>query len=345
MKVLKFHQTYGPIVRIAPNELTFTQAGAWNDIYGLQPGRIQNQRDPASYTPPADGDFGDGLLDSGDVVHSRLRRIFGQAFTPKALESMSGMLTKYSDKLITQLKLAVEKNPVQDMSAWYNFTTFDLTGEFALGEAFHCLDKGGESHFFLDTVLGGVIVGCQVWQLQRYGLLTLIEPFFPKSVMEKQYQMASYTKGIVDERLKSGFIPGHADVLNYLLENKRPEDQLPPAEIYENALLLVVAGSETTATLLAGVTAILSKHPDVLARVREEVRTTFKSNDEITPQAVNHLSYMLAVLSESLRIFPASPWGFPRIISSKGGQTVAGHWVPEGVGFRYRHCPVSGHTS
>lgn len=244
---------------------------------------------------------------------------------------MSFMLTKYSDKLVEQLTLAIEKNPIQDMSAWYNYTTFDLNGEFSLGEAFHCLDKGGQSHFFMDTVLGGVVIGCQVWQLQRYGFLSLIGPFLPKSVLEKQHKMAEYTKAIVDERLRHGFMPNHADVLNYLLENKRPEDQLPPSEIYENALTLVVAGSETTATLLAGVTSLLCHKQRVYDRVREEVRSAFKSKEEITPTAVNNLPYMIAVLNEALRIFPPSPWGFPRIISSKGGQTIAGHWVPEGV--------------
>jgi cytochrome P450 len=331
MKVLDFHRKYGPVVRIAPNELAFTQPEAWNDIYGMQPGRIQNQRDPASYTPPADGDFGDGFIDSADVPHARLRRIMGPAFTPKAIEGLSGMLMKYSDLLVTQLTLAVKTNPVQDISAWFNYTTFDFTGEFALGEAFHCLEKGGQSHFFLDTVLGGVVVGCQAWQFERYGLLSLVGPFLPKSLMEKQDQMAKYTKGIIDNRIKQGYIEGHADVLNYLFLNKRPEDQLPPSEIYENALTLVVAGSETTATLLAGVTVLLCNHPHIRDRVQKEVREAFSDNNEITPASVNDLTYMLAVLSEAQRVFPPSPWGFPRIIASKGGQKVAGHWVPKGV--------------
>jgi cytochrome P450 len=330
-KVLELHQKYGPVVRIAPNELAFAQAEAWNDIYGLQPGRIQHQKDRASYLPPEDRDFGAGLIHASDGAHARLRRIFGQAFTPKALEGMSGTLIKYSDMLVEQLRLAVGNYPVQDISAWFNFTTFDLTGEFALGEAFHCLEKGGQSHFFLDAVLGGIVIGCQIWQLERYGLWTLMEPFLRNSIMKKRYRMASFTRDIVDQRLKNGFIPGSNDVLNYLLENKRPEDHLPASEIYRNAITLVVAGSETTATLLSGVLSLLGGHQDVLVRVQQEVRSAFESNNDITPASVNKLPYMLAVLSESARLFPASPWGFPRIISSKTGQTVAGHWVPEGV--------------
>ena len=332
--MLSFHERYGPVVRIAPNELAFTEPEAWNDIYGLQSGRVQNKKDVAAYSPPAGDMFGDavGIVHADDGAHARLRRLYGQAFTPKAIEGLAGMLGRYADLLVRQLGRAVERDAVQDMSAWFNYTTFDLTGEFAFGDAFHCLDSGGKSHFFLDTVLRGVVMGCRVWQLERYGLLTILSPvlnLFAKEEMRMANEMARYTRELVDSRLEEGYKAGGTDVLNYLLQNKKEEDQLSVGELYENALALVVAGSETTATLLSGVTYYLCKHPQVLEKVQNEVRTAFKQDNEITPTTVNSLEYMIAVLSETLRIFPPSGFGFPRIISSKGGQSVAGHWVPK----------------
>lgn len=47
-----------------------------------------------------------------------MRRIYGPAFTPKAVEEQAAMLMKYANLLVTQLKGALKKNPVQDMSAW-----------------------------------------------------------------------------------------------------------------------------------------------------------------------------------------------------------------------------------
>jgi cytochrome P450 len=328
------HRKYGAVVRIAPNELAFTEPEAWNDIYGLQGGRVQNPRDEAAYTPPANDDFGEakGILHASDAGHARLRRIYGQAFTPKAIEGLTDMLLKYTNLLVEQLEIAIRDNAVQDLSAWFNYTTFDLTGEFAFGEAFHCLDSGGKSHFFLDTVLGGVVIALQVWQLERYKLLTILGPLltlFAGEEMKKQEMMGQYTQKLVDARLEEGYQSGRKDVLNYLLQSKRTEDQLDPPELYENALTLVVAGSETTATLLSGVVYFLCKHPHVLEKVQKEVRTSFKRDDAITPASVNELEYMVAVLSETMRVFPPSGFGFPRIISSKSGQSVAGRWVPE----------------
>lgn len=97
-----------------------------------------------------------------------------------------------------------------------NFTTFDLTGDFAFGEAFHCLDKGGEYHFFVKTVFDGVVMGLQARALDFYGLLTLLGPFIPKSAMKPKQDMDQYTKELIDRRMERGHDPSTVDVFNYL---------------------------------------------------------------------------------------------------------------------------------
>lgn len=159
-------------------------------------------------------------------------------------------------------------------------------------------------------------------------LLSSMLSLFAGEAIKKQEMMGRYTQELVDARLKEGYQPGRKDAMNYLFQNKK-EDQLEASELYENALTLVVAGSETTSTLLSGVVYYLCKHPRVLERVQEEVRNSFGTDVEMTSTSVNGLRYMIAVLSETMRVFPPSGHGFPRIISSKGGQSVAGQWVPE----------------
>lgn len=296
----------------------------------MQPGRVQNRKDRFGYTPLLPG-WESNIVHANDTMHARLRRIYGPAFTPKAVEEQSGMLSKYADLLVSQLKAAIAKNPVQDMSAWYNFTSFDLTGDFAFGETFHCLDRGGEYHFFVKTVFDGVVAGLQMMQFDRYGLFSLLKPLIPKSAMQPKIDMDNYTKELVDRRMERGYDPKTTDVFNYLLQNKNKEDQLTPNELYENGVSLVVAGSETTATLMTGTTWFLSKNPDKLRKVQQEVRSAFKDGNEITAKSVNELQYMIAVLSETMRVFP--PTGFPiaRLVSVKGGQHIAGYYVPENV--------------
>jgi hypothetical protein len=89
-----------------------------------------------------------------------------------------------------------------------------------------------------------------------------------------------------------------------------------------------IAGSETTATSLGTLTYYLCKNPEKLAKLKEEVRTSFKSNDEINGISTAKLPYLVACIKEGLRIFPPSTYGLPRI---SHGVVIDGHYVPNGV--------------
>jgi cytochrome P450 len=102
-----------------------------------------------------------------------------------------------------------------------------------------------------------------------------------------------------------------------------------------NSSSILIAGSETTATMLSGVTYLLLSNPDAMKKCVEEVRTSFKSEAEITLMSVNCLTYMLACLNEALRSYPPVPFGMPRQVPS-GGAAVAGEFIPEGVSCRYK---------
>lgn len=93
---------------------------------------------------------------------------------------------------------------------------------------------------------------------------------------------------------------------------------------------MIIGGSETTATLLAGVTYLLLSNPVALQRLTVEVRSTFQSEQEITMTSVNQLTYMLACLNEALRVYPPVPVGLPRVTPA-GGRTILGRFVPQGV--------------
>ena len=69
-----------------------------------------------------------------------------------------------------------------------------------------------------------------------------------------------------------------------------------------------------------------------MVKLTEEVRSAFKSEDEIDMISVQKLTYLLAVLDESLRLYPPVPAGGPRKIAP-GGDVILGQYVPGGVSF------------
>lgn len=112
-----------------------------------------------------------------------------------------------------------------------------------------------------------------------------------------------------------------------LKHNGEKGAELTPGELKTNSGTILVAGSETTATLLSGATYCLLKNPEVMQKLKDEVRGRWQNYSDITFEAVNTAPYLLAVLQEALRYFPPVPTGFNRRIGP-GGQVISGYYVP-----------------
>ena len=104
-------------------------------------------------------------------------------------------------------------------------------------------------------------------------------------------------------------------------------------EIIGTSRVLLIGGSETTATLLSGATYYILQNRAILHRVQSEVREAFKTADDITFRSVSKpdmLPYMDAVLQESLRCYPPVPAILPRKTGPEGA-LIDGNYVPRNV--------------
>lgn len=98
-------------------------------------------------------------------------------------------------------------------------------------------------------------------------------------------------------------------------------------EIQAAASIFLIAGSETTATLLAGAFYLLLTNPKYLSRLTDEVRTAFKRESDIDMQSAANLPFLQAVIQESLRLYPPAPNTLPRQ-TPEPGEIVCGKFVP-----------------
>lgn len=64
---------------------------------------------------------------------------------------------------------------------------------------------------------------------------------------------------------------------------------MPRHEMHANADLLMIAGTETTATMLAGVTYNLLTNPEPMEKLKRELRETFRTEEEISADALAKL--------------------------------------------------------
>jgi len=73
-------------------------------------------------------------------------------------------------------------------------------------------------------------------------------------------------------------------------------------EIQATASVIIVAGTETTVTVLSGTTNHLVKNIDKLGALTKEVKERFENESDITLTVLKELPYLNAVIQEGLRL-------------------------------------------
>jgi cytochrome P450 len=116
-----------------------------------------------------------------------------------------------------------------------------------------------------------------------------------------------------------------------VLEKEGEHGGMSRKEMYGNSNIFMIAGTETTATLLSGLTYYLLVNPDKMKKLTSEIRHGFVTEDEITIERLQALKYLNACLEEGLRMYPPVPSGLPRNVPP-GGAEIDGQSVPAGVG-------------
>jgi cytochrome P450 len=101
-------------------------------------------------------------------------------------------------------------------------------------------------------------------------------------------------------------------------------------EIIATSSLLIVAGSETSATCLSGVLFYLLKNSSTFEKLTNEIRNSFPDVNEMSMQKLAKCQYLNACLQEALRMYPPVPGMLSRKILPGGG-VINGHFIPENV--------------
>ena len=147
---------------------------------------------------------------------------------------------------------------------------------------------------------------------------------------------ASKVEDITSEDDKVNFPMVFSQMVTAMSKAKGYDDVQAEQRRYEVASEMLdhlAAGFDTSSITLCYIVHELSQHPDVQAKLREELRTL---HPHITPAAkdLDALPYLEAVLQESLRLHAAIPGPQPRITPPEGcliGPEGEGGCIPGGV--------------
>lgn len=122
------------------------------------------------------------------------------------------------------------------------------------------------------------------------------------------------------------------DIFHYLFRSRDPETGLgfSHEQLMADAGLLISAGSDGVAVTVSAALFYLLHSPESMSKLKDEIRSSFATLDEVHGPKMNQLPYLQAVLDEALRLAPSVLSAFPREVL-RGGINVDGQHIPAGT--------------
>lgn len=235
--------------------------------------------------------LGQGLLINEGASWKRQRRIVQPEFTPRRVESFVETMAACSGVATTRLADA---------------RTVDLHSEmmrFALDVAGRTLFGADVGH--LAQEMTQIIDGFMRHYLGFMGTTLRIPDWVPTRANRENARNHARLNAIVGDiiaRRRAAATPGN-DLLSRLLAARDEQGQpIPEQLLTDEVITMLLAGHETTALVLSFTLMLLGQHPEVAQQVEAEL--SHVDAGALTPEALGKLTYLDAVLRESMRLYP-----------------------------------------
>jgi tryprostatin B 6-hydroxylase len=206
-----------------------------------------------------------------------------------------------------------------------HYYSFDVMGSVAFGHSFDMLTSG-KTHSALQQLIDA---------MRPLGLLTPVPWMFcllaglPWLGPEKTPFGKLSIESVAERRKK---VLDEPDVMSYLIAEA--DKAVTPKEKDEatrllgcESRLIIVAGSDTTASTLTFAFYQLAKNPSLIQNLRTELDPLRQANGDFNLKDLEKAEYLNGVINETLRLHPAVPSGVLRM-TPKEGITVGGTYIP-----------------
>ncbi|KAL2207483.1 cytochrome P450 [Sarocladium strictum] len=304
-QIRKWHEQYGPIVRINPHEVHCNDVGFVDEIFAV--GGRKRDKPVHQINGSALGQAGFGTKDHDlhKIRRVELAKFFSRGMIARLEGDVEELVQQLCDKLLRQSG----KGPF-DVTMAYSCFTSDAISGYCFGERLGFLEQEGWYPNFREptaSILRPVfmfrffpflksfaVVG--EWLVdylpEDVGLLIrTLKIDIPRRVRKTKADMDA---GIQYER---------PTVFGSLLTSDLEAHEKQPQRLADEATAVVGAGTETTSWALAVITYHLLTKPELLAKLRKELNEAIDDPLRLPSwTSLEKLPYLGAVLQEGLRL-------------------------------------------
>ncbi|KAJ4300826.1 hypothetical protein N0V90_002914 [Kalmusia sp. IMI 367209] len=259
--------------------------------------------------------------------HTKRRQQMAAGYSGKENTDLEPTIDKYVTQLLSLIRReyistpSVQYKPM-DLARIAQYLTLDVISDIGFGQAFGDLASNSDVDAYIKSSEQGLFA---ISLTCASGLLPILQwppiaRFVGPSEKDKSGigKVLGTARRMIDDRLKSE-TQNKTDMLAAFMRHGLTRDDL-----FTEAWLQIIAGSETTATAIRGTMLYIMANPRVYAKLQREVDDTVATGlaPQIVPDAVaREMAYLQAVLREGFRIHPPVTDIVPKRVP-KGGDTV-----------------------
>lgn len=255
--------------------------------------------------------------------HRKARKILNQAFETKALMGYTPIIYKVFRK---RFEKWVGLKDV-DVFMEVKHLAFEITAILLLGESF-----GEKTDELVKLFL--------IWMDGFGGFIPYDLPFlsFGKGMRARERILEHIENAVT--KPKEGFETEYRSMLEIIL-NAEGEDgkKLSMDQVKDQILLQLFAGHDTTSSAMCSLIYLLQKYPEVLDKIREEIKQVFPDPDEPwTFDKLKEMKYVDATIKEILRTIPTAGFVGRTIITDSA--SVGDYELPKGMSIMLSTCSI-----
>jgi cytochrome P450 len=249
--------------------------------------------------------LGESLLTSEDETHLRRRRLIQPMFHHERIATYAGSMVGFAERAAEGWSDGERVDVQAEMSA----LTLAVVGDTLFGTDVDERRSETVRRALTDTL--GMFD-------RVYSPLFRLLVRLPSPTMRRYRRVESDLNRVIAEMIADRRSAGATgdDLLSLLLRAREDGAGMTDEQVRDEALTLFLAGHETTAIALTWTWWLLSRNPDVEARLHAELDAVLSEREPSVGDLPN-LAYTQAVISESIRLRPPA-WAI-------GRTAIAGH--------------------
>ena len=351
-------------MRIAPNQLSFSNPSALRQIY--QSSRQNNPLRKSPWYETIDAPSGAYSTHSEDSrsKHAWRRRVLDHAFSDASLRSAEAFIIENVNdfcKVVGEDSHPGEWSKPRNMSDLCTWLAYDMMGDLVFGKRFNCLTSS--EHRYVPKLLmsstafvypvppsihhsGSLTDSSKIAHLPFQNIIRPIisSPFlmnlFGGQLARDEHAYVSYANDRVAERLAMEDNPTkkpRADMMHHMIHARDPVTSQPftRQDLDAESSLLIAAGADTTSTTLAAAFFYLTLPSSlpILTEIQSQLRRTYVSISDIAAPSITAHTYLRAIIDETLRLAPPVPTHLPRTIipNPSGGLMIDDNFIRQGT--------------